>query len=94
MTNIIAKFEDDMATDADDCDEDEPKACSVINSLMTHDEDNKALVAWKKTNEQALFTQQREEISKWLSGHVEDLQGALAEVCQQEHAYHYNPPGY
>jgi hypothetical protein len=34
------------------------------------------------------------EIETWLTGHVEDLQTALAEICEQEHAYHYHPPGY
>ena len=29
-----------------------------------------------------------------MTGHVEDLQNALAEICEQEHAYHYHPPGY
>ena len=25
---------------------------------------------------------------------VQDLQDALAEICDQEHSYHYAPPGY
>ena len=29
-----------------------------------------------------------------MTGHVDDLQAALAEICEQEHAYHYHPPGY
>ena len=36
----------------------------------------------------------KEEIQVWLTDHIEDLQDALAEICEQEHAYHYHPPGY
>ena len=35
-----------------------------------------------------------DEIEKWLMNHVTDLQDALAEICEQEHAYHYHPPGF
>ena len=33
-------------------------------------------------------------MTAWLSNHVEDLENALADVCEQEHAYNYNPPGF
>jgi hypothetical protein len=36
----------------------------------------------------------KDEIDSWLEDHVENLQAALGEICEQEHAYHYNPPGY
>ena len=35
-----------------------------------------------------------EEIKTWLTSHVSDLQEALAQICEQEHAYHYHPPGF
>lgn len=44
--------------------------------------------------ESLIGVQLSEEISGWLSDHVEDLQNALAEICEQEHAYHYHPPGF
>ena len=34
------------------------------------------------------------EVKDWLEGHIADLQAALAEICDREHAYHYSPPGY
>jgi hypothetical protein len=37
---------------------------------------------------------QQEEIKIWLMNYVTELQEALAEVCEQEHSYHYSPPGY
>jgi len=37
---------------------------------------------------------QQEEIKMWLENYIEELQEALAEVCEQEHSYHYSPPGY
>ena len=33
-------------------------------------------------------------MTAWLENHVEDLENALADVCEQEHAYNYNPPGF
>ena len=33
-------------------------------------------------------------MENWLTDHVADLQTALTEVCEQEHAYNYNPPGF
>jgi hypothetical protein len=35
-----------------------------------------------------------EELKMWLENHVLDLQAALADICDQEHAYHYTPPGF
>ena len=35
-----------------------------------------------------------DEINMWLTNHIEDLQEALSEICNQEHAYHYTPPGF
>jgi hypothetical protein len=35
-----------------------------------------------------------DEIVMWLSNHIEDLQEALKEICEQKHAYHYTPPGF
>jgi hypothetical protein len=37
---------------------------------------------------------QQEEIKMWLENYIQELQEALAEVCEQEHSYHYSPPGY
>lgn len=33
-------------------------------------------------------------MTAWLENHVEDLENALVDVCEQEHAYNYNPPGF
>lgn len=46
------------------------------------------------TNESLIGDQLSIEISTWLTNHVTDLQDALAEICEQEHAYHYHPPGF
>jgi len=46
------------------------------------------------STESLIGVQLSEEISTWLTNHVEDLQDALAEICEQEHAYHYHPPGF
>ena len=35
-----------------------------------------------------------DEIKIWLVKHIEDLQEALREVCENEHSYHYTPPGF
>ena len=37
---------------------------------------------------------QQNEIKIWLQNYIDELQEALAEVCEQEHSYHYSPPGY
>lgn len=36
----------------------------------------------------------KEEILIWITNHIEDLQEALREVCDNEYSYHYSPPGY
>ena len=35
-----------------------------------------------------------DEIRLWLEKHIADLQEALREVCENEHSYHYTPPGF
>ena len=45
-------------------------------------------------NEKMIGDMQQEEIKMWLENYIEELQEALAEVCEQEHSYHYSPPGY
>ena len=45
-------------------------------------------------NELMMGNMQQGEIKMWLQDYIEELQTALAEVCEQEHSYHYSPPGY
>ena len=45
-------------------------------------------------NEESLAEAQTDEMTAWLENHVEDLENALVDVCEQEHAYNYNPPGF
>ena len=67
---------------------------TLKNWLADLNEDLTALVASKKMNEESLAGAQTGEMTAWLENHVEDLENALVEVCEQEHAYNYNPPGF
>ena len=67
---------------------------TLKNWLADLNEDLTALVASKKMNEESLADAQTDEMTAWLENHVEDLENALVEVCEQEHAYNYNPPGF
>ena len=63
-------------------------------TLTDFNEDLMQLVAAKKADEDMLADAQTTEMTSWLTSHVTDLEEALAEVCTQEHAYNYNPPGF
>ena len=67
---------------------------TLKNWLADLNEDLTALVASKKMNEESLADAQTDEMTAWLENHVEDLENALVDVCEQEHAYNYNPPGF
>ena len=67
---------------------------TLKNALGDLNEDLMQLVAAKKMDEETLATAQTNEMTTWLTSHVTDLEEALAEVCTQEHAYNYNPPGF
>ena len=67
---------------------------TLKNWLADLNEDLTALVASKKMNEESLADAQTDEMTAWLENHVEDLESALVDVCEQEHAYNYNPPGF
>ena len=87
----IAAFEADMETDTVDGGD---SADSIIEQLRLYNEERRAEVEDQITKEDAIGDALASEIQTWLTGHIDDLQAALAEICEQEHAYHYHPPGY
>jgi hypothetical protein len=85
LNNIINDFEDDVKTDSSDDD---------IPWLQNYYDETLLEVKDQKTNEKRIGIAQGDEVKVWLQNHVEDLQDALKEICESEHAYHYNPPGF
>jgi hypothetical protein len=68
--------------------------CSTLEWFKKLDEENQIEVEYAKDNEKTMGDTQMMEIQMWLGDHIIELQEALAEVCAQEHSYHYTPPGY
>jgi hypothetical protein len=68
--------------------------CSTLEWFKKLDLENQEEVKYASDNEKMLGDTQMLEIRMWLADHVIELQEALAEVCAQEHSYHYSPPGY
>lgn len=48
----------------------------------------------KAAAEVTIATQMQEEVMGWLENHITHLQEALQEICENEHSYHYTPPGF
>lgn len=67
---------------------------TLVDWLTDYFEDLQGLIAQKKSDESAIADAQTGDMTTWLESHVQDLSAALQEVCQQEHAYNYNPPGF
>lgn len=84
MTDLNNKASD-FETDIDD---------TLKAALADFNEDLMQLVNAKLMDEDMLADAQTAEMTTWLTSHVTDLEEALAEVCTQEHAYNYNPPGF
>lgn len=96
---ILSNMSDMMDTVVDDFEEDiegvaTPNEDALLMWLTDFHGDLAAVVAAKSTSEDSLATAQTTEMSNWLEDHVASLQTALTEVCEQEHAYNYNPPGF
>ena len=88
MTTVIDDFEEDIegvTTPNDD---------ALLMWLTDFHDDLDQVIAAKSLAEESLATAQTEEMTNWLEDHIADLQTALTEVCEQEHAYNYNPPGF
>ena len=81
MSMKVGTFETDIAT-------------TLRNWLGDLFDDLDDLITEKMANETALAEAQTQEMTAWLENHVASLEDALAEVCEQEHAYNYNPPGF
>jgi hypothetical protein len=94
LCKIVDDFEDDV--DETPCPEfpDVTPECSILNWFEKLDDDNKEEVNLVHDNEMMMGDMQQTEIKTWLVNYIEELQDALAEVCEQEHSYHYSPPGY
>ena len=88
MDTVIMDFEEDIDGTAAVNDD------ALLMWLTDFHEDLDQVVAAKSTSEDSLATAQTEEMTNWLEDHVAELQTALTEVCEQEHAYNYNPPGF
>jgi len=71
---------------------DEPNAAG--NWLATYFAEKVEELDDQIASESMIGTALSEEIETWLGNHIVDLQAALAEICEQEHAYHYHPPGF
>ena len=88
MGTVITDFEDDIEGVVSLNDD------ALLMWLTDFHDDLDQVIAAKSTAEESLATAQTEEMTNWLEDHIEDLQTALTEVCEQEHAYNYNPPGF
>lgn len=84
MCDITDEFTADVLSNED----------STIEWLEDHYKEIKDEVKAQMSNESLIGLAQGNEVKTWLANHVEDLQTALGEICDQEHAYHYSPPGY
>ena len=91
MNPIFQKFKDDVKNNDGAS---PPPPASTIVWLDNQNTENETLIADKKQGERRIGLAQDDEIKMWLENHVEHLQSALQEICDQEHAYHYSPPGY
>lgn len=72
--------------------DDEPNAAG--NWLEAYFDEKVGELNDQIATESMIGTALSEEIETWLGNHIVDLQAALAEICEQEHAYHYHPPGF
>ena len=78
-----------------DDEEDNPKVgVSPIVWLNDHFSDKLDYLDDIIIRENLIGKELAEEIKIWLEDHIQDLQEALVEICDQEHAYHYSPPGF
>ena len=93
ICDIIDEFEADVKTTPAPLTPQDPPA-SVLIWLSQHYTELLEVVNAKRADEVLIATQMESEINTWLSNHIEDLQEALSEICNQEHAYHYTPPGF
>lgn len=86
MEGIMEEFKEDVLESTD--------PLSTIKWLEKLAADDDAEMKDKGQTELALGHAMGEEVKDWLEKHIADLQAALAEICEREHAYHYSPPGY
>lgn len=67
---------------------------STINNVVDINTDLQGQIDDKSTAEELIAGQMESEILTWITKHIEDLQEALREVCDNEYSYHYTPPGF
>ena len=87
MLAIETEFIEDVETNS-------MPVASLIMQVEDLKDDLDLDVTYKATNEDSIRTEMQNEIQTWLSSHITDLQEALREVCENEHSYHYTPPGF
>ena len=90
LTRIETSFTEDVSTDAIPT----QPVDSTVNQLEKIYDDLLEEVKAKAASEMTIADQMKDEIMTWLENHIEDLQEALREICENEHAYHYTPPGF
>ena len=88
MDTVITDFEEDIQGETT------PNDDALLMWLTDFHGDLDDVLTAKSAAEEALATAQTDEMTNWLEDHVAELQTALTEVCEQEHAYNYNPPGF
>jgi alkanesulfonate monooxygenase SsuD/methylene tetrahydromethanopterin reductase-like flavin-dependent oxidoreductase (luciferase family) len=90
LTAIETSFTEDVSTDVVPTN----PVDSTVNQVEKVYDDLLEEVKAKAASEMTIAEQMKDEIMTWLENHIEDLQEALREICENEHAYHYTPPGF